>query len=91
MQKERRKIMKNIAPSHVKTCIIKSIDEFNRDLYLNDLPQVNSNGFFSVTDNNIPLNDIMAVITKKLEAYYDVKKITNIEIFSNQAFMVVKP
>jgi len=38
--------MKNIAPSHVKTCIIKSIDEFNRDLYLNDLPQVNSNGFF---------------------------------------------
>jgi len=33
----------------------------------------------------------MAVITKKLAAYYDVKKITNIEIFSNQAFMVVKP
>lgn len=32
--------MKNIAPSQVKTCIIKPIDEFNHDLYLNDLPQI---------------------------------------------------
>lgn len=83
--------MKNIAPSQVKTCIIKSIDEFNRDLYLNDLPQVNSNGFFSVTDNNMPLNDIMTVITKKLAAYYDVKRVTNIETMSNQAFIFVNP
>lgn len=83
--------MKNIAPSQVKTCIIKSIDEFNRDLYLNDLPQVNNNGFFSVTDNNMPLNDIMSVITKKLAAYYDVKRITNIETMSNQAFIFVNP
>ena len=83
--------MKNIAPSQVKTCIIKSIDEFNRDLYLNDLPQVNSNGFFSVTDNNMPLNDIMSIITKKLAAYYDVKRITNIETMSNQAFIFVNP
>ena len=83
--------MKNIAPSQVKTCIIKSIDEFNRDLYLNDLPQVNNNGFFSVTDNNMPLNDIMTVITKKLAAYYDVKRVTNIETMSNQVFIVVNP
>lgn len=83
--------MKNIAPSQVKTCIIKPIDEFNRDLYLNDLPQVNSNGFFSVTDNNMPLNDIMSVITKKLAAYYDVKRVTNIETMSNQAFIIVEP
>lgn len=83
--------MKNIAPSQVKTCIIKSIDEFNRDLYLNDLPQVNNNGFFSVTDNNMPLNDIMSVITKKLAAYYDVKRVTNIETMSNQAFIFVNP
>ena len=83
--------MKNIAPSQVKTCIIKSIDEFNRDLYLNDLPQVNSNCFFSVTNNNMPLNDIMSVITKKLATYYDVKRITNIETMSNQAFIFVNP
>lgn len=83
--------MKNITPSQVKTCIIKSIDEFNRDLYLNDLPQVNNNGFFSVTDNNMPLNHIMDVITKKLATYYDAKRVTNIKIFSNQAFIIVEP
>ena len=83
--------MKNIAPLQVKTCIIKSIDEFNRDLYLNDLPQVNNNGFFSVTDNNMPLNYIMDVITKKLATYYDIKRITNIKIFSNQSFIIVEP
>lgn len=83
--------MKNIAPSQVKTCIIKSVDEFNRDLYLNNLPQIDSNGFFSVTDNNMVLNDIMNIITKKLATYYDVKKVTNIETISHKAFIFVKP